>query len=187
MRKLLILLLTVAAVTTASAQKVAVKTNFLYDALLTANLGVELKLSDVTTLDLVGGWNQWKLNENKQWKHWLAQPEFRLWLCESFNGSFFGLHALGGVYSVSSVKLPFGLVPELANHKYEGHFIGAGISFGYQWVLGNKWNLEASIGAGYARIYYEKFDCIECPPRLANGHENYFGPTKATLSLLYFF
>ncbi len=44
-------------------------------------------------------------------KHWLVHPEFRYWLCERFNGHFFGVHLLGGEYNISKVKLPFGPGP----------------------------------------------------------------------------
>lgn len=45
----------------------------------------------------------------KIFKTRLVQPEFRYWLCERFNGHFFGVHGLGGEYNIAKVKLPFGL------------------------------------------------------------------------------
>ena len=76
------------------AQDIAVKTNLLYWATSTPNIGFEFGLGKRTTLDLVGGYNPWTLNkdDNKKIKHWMVMPEFRYWLCERFNGHFFGIH-----------------------------------------------------------------------------------------------
>ena len=73
--------------------KFAIKTNALYWATTTANLGFEVGLSKNLTLDVSGNYNPWKFSDHKQIKHWLVQPELRYWLCERFYGHFFGLHA----------------------------------------------------------------------------------------------
>lgn len=187
MKKLLIILFAVTLSGTVCAQKVAIKNNFLYDLSLTPNLGFEFRLGDATTLDISGGWNPFTFGDCKKWKHWMVQPELRIWTCESFNGSFFGIHAHGGIYNFSSMEMPFGLVKPLRDHRFEGYFYGGGLTYGHQWILGPHWNLEAAIGVGYARIYYEKFQCTDCSPILEKGYENYFGPTKASISFMYLF
>lgn len=175
------------------AQKAAVKTNLLYDATSTLNLGFELGLSPKWTLDISGNYNPWEFGDNRKMKHWLAQPEFRFWLCERFNGHFFGLHAHGGQYNWGGM-LPWGFSNgkmlgvesrQMSNYRYEGWLVGAGISYGYQWILGNRWNLEASVGVGYAHLNYGKYKCEKCGEKLSDEHRNYFGPTKASISLIY--
>ena len=96
------------------AQKVAVKTNVLYWATTTPNLGFEFGLGKKTSLELFGGYNPWNLDkgENKKMKHYLIQPEFRYWLCERFQGHFFGLHAGFSEYNVSGVRLPLPQFPK---------------------------------------------------------------------------
>ena len=49
----------------AYAQKVAVKSNLLYDATATFNLGVEFGLARKWTLDVPVNLNPWKFNEAK--------------------------------------------------------------------------------------------------------------------------
>ena len=44
------------------AQKVAVKTNLLYDATTTMNLGLEIGLGKKWSLDLSGNYNPWKFD-----------------------------------------------------------------------------------------------------------------------------
>ena len=89
-----------------SAQKIGIKTNVLYDATATINLGVEFAVSENWTLDISGNYNGWNFRENRKWKHFLIQPEARYWLCEKFNGHFFGLHAHGGEFNNGNVWTP---------------------------------------------------------------------------------
>ncbi|MDE7110131.1 MAG: DUF3575 domain-containing protein, partial [Muribaculaceae bacterium] len=52
------------------AQKFAVKTNIIYDALANINLGIEAKLAPRWTLDVNGDFNDWTFSEGKRYKHW---------------------------------------------------------------------------------------------------------------------
>lgn len=178
---LLLLLISVSL----AAQNVAVKTNLLYDATATVNLGAEIGLSPKWTLDLSGNYNGWTFSENKKWKHWLAQPEARYWLCERFNGHFVGAHLLGGQYNVGGIKLPFGLYKNLEDYRYEGWYAGVGLVYGYQWLLGKRWSIEAALGLGYIRAHYDQYDCPHCGEWRGSGNKNYLGVTKAAVSLIY--
>ena len=174
-----------------SAQQWAIKSNLLYDATTTMNLGVEVSLSEKWTLDLAGNWNPFQFEDNKKWKHWLAQPEFRYWTCRKFGGHFFAAHLLGGQYNIGNIAgLPDFLGTELSkleNYRYEGWFAGAGIGYGYAWMLGKHWNLEAEVAIGYAYSRYEQFQCVVCGEKLGGDSHHYFGPTKAAINLVYLF
>lgn len=166
----------------ATAQKVAVKTNMIHAAALTPNLAVEIGTGKKTSLDLYGGYNWFDLRDSKKWKHWIVQPEFRWWFCERFNGSFIGVHLHGGEFNVGGVG-PF---TTIKNNRYEGYYYGAGVSYGHQWILGNRWGFELELGLGYARMEYEKYGCRRCSPMTDEGHYNYFGPTKIQASFQFF-
>ena len=103
------------------AQRVVGKTNLLYWATGTPNLGVEVALNGRNTLALQGGWQPWQYSDTKKMKHWALQPEWKYWFCETFNGHYLGLHALGGQYNVGGINLPFGLLPTLDDHRYQGY------------------------------------------------------------------
>lgn len=168
--------------------KIAVKTNLLYDATSTLNLGVEFGLGRRTSLDVPINYNPWSFPKGRKLKHLMVQPEFRYWFCERFNGSFLGVHALGGIGNTANLKIPFGLWDDLEGHRYQGWFVGAGLSYGYQWYLGPHWNLEATIGGGYIYFNYDKYECGKCGNKLLNDKDkHYFGVTKAGLSLVYLF
>ncbi len=91
------------------AQDIAVKTNALYWLTTTPNLGVEFAVGDQTTFSLEGGYNPWTLNkeENRKLKHWMVLPEFRYWLCEAFNGHFFGVNSGYTFFNISGMPIPF--------------------------------------------------------------------------------
>lgn len=172
------------------AQKVAVKTNLLYGAYTyTPNLSMELGLGRKTTLSFGGGYNPWNLDgsseNNKKLVHWLGEVELRYWLCQRFNGHFFGFHVLGSEFNISQHKLPllFGKDSEL--YRYEGYAVGGGFSYGYQFILGKRWNLEATLGVGYARLNYDKYKCQKCGEKAGSEKKNYVGPTNAGVSLIY--
>lgn len=169
-------------------QEVALKSNLIADATTTFNLAAEIGISAKNTLDLYVNYNPWKFGDNKSFKHLMVQPEYRFWFCERFSGSFLGIHAHAGIFNVGGVDMPFGLWHKLKDYRYEGEFIGAGISYGYQWILNKHWNIEANIGAGYAYIHYDKYQCKDCGKRLKKDqNRNYLGPTKAAVSLVYLF
>jgi len=172
------------------AQQVALKTNLLYDATATPNLGLEVGVGKKHSVQVFYGLHPWKFGEGsdqKFLKHWVLNPEWRHWFCHRFNGSFVGIHAFGGQFNAANIKTPFGWWKELEDHRIEGWFIGGGISYGYQWILSRHWNLEAAIGIGAAYIDYDKFGCGICGKKLDDGDKIYVGPTKLALSLMYLF
>jgi hypothetical protein len=175
--------------TVASRAQVAIKNNVLYDIATTPNLGVEVGLSKKTTAQLFYGLNPWKFSDTKQMRHWTLIPEYRYWLCHKFSGHFFGIHAMGGEFNVQGIDDPAGLLPfdDLKNNRYEGWYVGGGLTYGYQWILGKHWNLEASLGVGYDYVQYKKSDCGTCGKLTEKDHTHYVGPTKLALSIMYLF
>lgn len=194
MRKLCalaVLIITILSGTYAKAQNVGIKTNILYDAALSPNLGFEVGLAPRWSFDISGNLNAWTVNDHK-WKHWLVQPEVRYWLCERFQGNFFALHLLGGQYNVGNIPGGFDFLgqnfSQLKDHRFQGWALGAGIAYGHAWILGKHWNLEAEIGIGWAYTRYDKFPCATCGTKEDEDRpHNYVGPTKAALNLVYLF
>ena len=143
-----------ASVNSSLAQKWAVKSNLLYDATATINLGVEAALGPRVTLDISGNYNPWEFGDAR-WKHWLIQPEVRYWLCESFNGHFFGLHAHYAEYNAGGINFN----ADFHRNRYQGHLYGAGLSYGNP--------------------------IAECGEVIRTRSRNYFGPTKIGLALIF--
>lgn len=161
----------------AAEERAAVKTNLLYDALLNVNLGAELKFAPHWSVDLSGNYNGWRLSNGRQWKHWMIQPELRYWTSrENMRGHFFAGHIFGGQFNTT-----------LNKYRRQGWAAGAGIGYGYSWSMADHWGLEAEIALGYARYSYDKFPCADCGRKIADRNKNYVGPTKAAITLVYYF
>jgi outer membrane protein OmpA-like peptidoglycan-associated protein len=164
--------------------KMGIKTNLLYDATATINLGIEVRTGEHTSLDLSGNYNNWSWKNDRKWKHYLVQPEFRWWPGGVFDGHFLGAHAHWALFNFGHLPhTPFS--EYMATHRLEGSLVGAGVSYGYRWNLNRRWALEATIGMGYAHMDYDEFLCGRCGEPLGHKTANWFGPTKAGLSLVF--
>lgn len=172
----------------AHAQQVALKTNLLYWGTTTPNLAVEIATGESTTLDIQGSYNPFRLSgkqSNKKLRHWMVMPEWRMWACEKYEGRFLGIHGFFSSYNAGNVHLPFGIFSGLKDHRYEGHAVGVGAGYGYQWQLSPHWNIEAQFALGYAYMDHKIYECHRCGEYIRKGHKHYVGPTKIGLSFVY--
>lgn len=173
------------------AQQVGVQTNLLYWATTTPNVGVEWRLSSHYTLSANLGYNAFNfpnrvnaegVQTNPKLHHWLVMPEVKYWFCRAFERHFVGLHLLYGQYNVGGMRFP----AFLSNARYKGWAAGAGVSYGYQWALGKRWGLEASLGLGYIYMDYDKYNCGACGDKIGSYRRHWIGPTKAAVSFIYY-
>lgn len=168
-----------------ASQKVAVKNNFLYDLTATPNLGVEFCFAPKWTADISGNYNPIAFSDGKKWKHWIVQPEVRYWFCESFNRHFVGMHLVGGVFNTGKINArPICFFPTHKDYRYEGESYGIGLGYGYHHILTPRISLEYSVGLGYVHSNYEQFQCMHCGDYIDTGKKDYFGLTKAAVSLV---
>ena len=178
----------------------AIKTNLLYGATTTPNLGVEFFLNRYFTLDIAAGWNPFVHRDNVKFAHWMIQPTLRYWIQEPFNGHLVGLSLMYCEFNVSGIRPPynwFGLFPRLAQggeptpdrrtYRFRGNAISASIQYGFQWVLSPRWSIEATINFGYMLLRYEQWTGGWCGERLPDNLRHYLGPTNAGISLIYIF
>ncbi len=166
---------------------VGIKTNALYWATATPNLGVEVRLAPKWTLEAEVGLNPFTNKHDdgsfgKSIKHFRLHPEVRYWFCESFYGHFLGLHVPYLIYNVSDIKL-LGTEDE----RHQGWGTGVGLSYGYSWVVGKHWNIEATVGVGYLYLESDKYPCTNCGQKIETTKKHYFGPTQAAVSAIYVF
>ncbi len=187
-----VLVLATFSISCARAQEFGIKTNVLSDAFMNINLGIEAGLAPKWTLDVEGEFNGWTLSHNRRWKHWAAQPEARYWFCQRFGGHFIGIHAHGGQYNIGGFDGWYHLLgtnaSKLKDERYQGWFLGAGVSYGYAFMLGRHWNLEAEVGIGYSYTKYDTYSpCAVCGDKLRSGDHHYVGPTRLAVNLVYLF
>jgi len=173
----------------------ALKECLTLDALRIPNLGFEMTLKPQLTLDIVGLYNPFQVSNTKKWKLWTIQPELRYRFNKKkkdiFSGSFVGLHAGYGQFNVAGVGgalniwnvLKLDMNKEKENH-LQGSFWDAGLSYGYNLKLSSRWGVEATVGFGYARYSYKRYEKVY-DDLLGEGTENYIGPTRASISIVY--
>ncbi len=159
-----------------SAQDVALKTNVLYWMTTTPNAAVEVAFSKKVTANIAAAYNPWTFSNGKKMRFWMVQPETRYWLCEKFEGHYLGVHLHAAQYYGGFSK-----------KRYDGYLAGGGFSYGYNWILSPHWNMEASIGIGYARLWYKESERIYCEKCYENKTKNYVGPTQVAFSFSYIF
>lgn len=171
---------------------VAIKSNILYDLTATISAGIEVGLAPRWSIDVSGNFNAWTMKNDRRWKHYLVQPEVRYWLCDRFMGHFLALHLHGGQYNFGGIKNSINFLgtnlSNLTTHRYQGWLAGAGVGYGYAFVLGRHWNLELEAGIGYAYTVFDEFECAGCGRKVnIDLNHHYFGPTKLAVNFVYLF
>ena len=195
-RSLIIFFLLLISGISVNAQRIGVKTNALYLATSTPNIGLEYAFADRFSLELEGGYNPWTLDSdrNMKAKHFLVSPEVRYWFCEAFNGHFIGINANYTLFNLSGVDVPAvffssarsAMVLEaLKNRRSEGWAAGAGLTYGCVWPIARRWNLECTVGLGYWYTDYDKFESRKCGLFQEHVSHGAFGPTALGISFIY--
>lgn len=172
---------------------IALKTNLLYDAATWLNFAVEVPIARRFSILYEHHCPWWVTDSNKLCLEFLSfGGEFRWWFSPRFRtgssamvqrdalvGHFLGVYGMGGKFDLQ------------ARHTgcYQGEFFSVGLTYGYSMPLCKRLNIEFSISAGYARIphrHYIPSDDWELliRDRSKSGTWNYFGPTKAEISLV---
>lgn len=169
-----------------SAQKVSVGNNLLYDATLTPNLRLGVRLSSHWSMGVTGGYRPWPTSDEKstKWKHLLVSPDLRYWTDSVNVHHFFGINPVYVHYNISGIKLPFNLYQLHKDRRYQGDFGGLGAFYGYSWPLGRHWNIEAAIGAIVGLAKYDTYECGHCGKPVGDDKKVLVFP-QAALNVVY--
>lgn len=171
----------------------SIRTNLLLDGLAEPNLGLEFAVGDHFSVGVDAGikpWPRWLAWDNdtrtntSHWRNFVVAPEFRYYLSEVFNGFFTGADFDYIHYNVGNVQLPFGLYPEVRDHRVQGSFFGAGLFVGYAWWPWQHWRLELEAGAAVGLAAYGRYDCPHCGSKLSDEKGVAWVP-KLALNLAY--
>lgn len=150
MKKSVIIKLVVAAVIliaarpSLSAQRIAVTTNLLEDALLTPNVGVDIVVADRQSLTFDTSFAPYKLSPKFSNKRMTLRTGYKYWFNQAFYAHYLGLDA---VFSSSDVCI--------GRASSRDEYIGIGIGYGYSFIIGKRLNIVPSVGLGvsYGKSY----------------------------------
>ena len=126
----------------ATAQRVALKTNTIDWITLSPNLSVEARLNSRLSLQMGFAANPFNFAiADLCLKNFRVEPELRYWFNRPMARHFMALSLTAGAYSLRH-----------ADHHFTGDAVGAGLSYGYAVVLSNHWNMEVEAGVGIAQL-----------------------------------
>lgn len=163
----------------ASSQNVALKSNMLYDALGVASLGIEVKTSKHSSLNLMGSYNPLKYCGAK-WKNFSLQPEYRYWFHRTFTGPFLAVNAAWGGFNTDKMH-----IGGLYGKHRQGHFYGAGIGAGYHLILSNRLSLDFTVEMDAIHCKYDKYREGDLPYMEGKFSSNAILPIGTGISLAF--
>ncbi len=171
--KLILFVVLLSYGSTGMAQRIAIKTNGLYWLTLSPNIGGEFRLSRHYSLDLSVAGN-FMSSDSYRLNFFQVAPELRYWFSRPMSRHYIGLTSFAGNYNFNF------------NHqKYTGDAVAAGLTYGFDWVISRRWNIETSLGIGLL-----KYRCFDYPegsirPESPNKDKTMFAPIKAGVSISY--
>ena len=159
---------------------IAVKTNLLFVAALTANLGFEAELWPHWSIDLPVWYSPYDIASTRKLRLLAVPPEVRWWPGVVMNGHFIGLHTHVAGFNVA--------INDKARYQDPNHALwGMGLSYGYafSWGKDNRWGIEFNIGVGFAEYDYDAYRNRRNGALFKSGSDVYWGVTRAGVNLSY--
>ena len=157
---------------------VALRTNLLYDATLSPNLGFDVRVDSAWTVGLLAGVNAWDIDktENKKWRHMLFSLRARKFRKNLFEKGYYEGDLIYSHFNVGNIKFPFGLYSAVKNHRLQGDLVALGGKYGYSWILARDWRIEAEGGIAVGYAWFKEYDCPHCGAFLGNGDRIFLLP-----------
>lgn len=159
--------------------RMALRTNLLYDATLSPNLGVDVRVDSAWTVGLLVGVNAWDIDKtkNKKWRHALFSLRARKYLKRSvFQKNYLEGDLIYSHYNVGNIKFPFGLYKSVQDRRLQGDLVALGGKYGYTWILARDWRVEAEAGVAVGYAWFKEYDCPHCGTFLGNGDRIFLLP-----------
>ena len=157
---------------------VALRTNLLYDATLSPNLGFDVRVDSAWTVGLLAGVNAWDIDkaDNKKWRHMLFSLRARKVRKNLFEKGYYEGDLIYSHFNVGNIKFPFGLYSAVKNHRLQGDLVALGGKYGYSWILARDWRIEAEGGIAVGYAWFKEYDCPHCGTVLGNGDRIFLLP-----------
>ena len=158
--------------------RVALRTNLLYDATLSPNLGLDVRVDSAWTVGLLAGVNAWDIDKekNKKWRHALFSLRARNYRKELFHKNYIEFDAIYSHFNVGNTKIPFGLYSAVKDRRLQGDLVALGGKYGYSWILARHWRIEAEAGVAVGYAWFKEYDCDHCGTYYGKGDRIFLLP-----------
>lgn len=160
----------------------ALKSNFLYDALLVPNLSLEASIGSGWTLG-AGGMLAWwsKDAKHRYWRIYGGDLEIRKYFGTLSKSKPLQGHHLGIYGDFLTYDFEFGAKGYQSKATY-----AAGIKYGYSHPIANRLNLDFALGIGYLHSNYKTYVPRDgCYVYQETKKRKWLGPTQAEISLVW--
>ena len=159
------------------------KTNMLYDVAAIPNIGLEIALGRNWSVEADWMYAWWSRDiGHRYWRVYGGEVGVRRWFGGKDRQVLTGHHV--GIYGqMLTYDFEFG-----GKGRQGGHWTwGGGVAYGYSLPVGRRLNIDFTIGFGYARGEYKKYHPDDgCYVWDSTHRLNWFGPTKAEVSLVWY-
>lgn len=165
--------------TASRGQQIALRNNLLYDATLTPNLGIEMRLDSTWSAGLRVGLNAWDIDKsaNKKWRHVLVAPNVRHYLNDTiFHKGYIEGDLIYSHFNVGNTRIPFNLYSGVKDRRLQGDLIALGCRYGYSWILSRTWRLETEAGIAVGYAWFDEYDCPTCGNYLGKDNRLFLLP-----------
>ena len=158
--------------------RVALRTNLLYDATLTPNLGMDVRVDSLWTVGLLAGLNAWDIDKakNKKWRHMLFSLRARKYRDSLFHKGYFEGDFIYSHFNVGNTKIPFGIYSAVKDRRLQGDLVALGGKYGYSWILSRTWRIEAEAGVAVGYAWFKEYDCDHCGTYYGKGDRIFLLP-----------
>ena len=158
--------------------RMALRTNLLYDATLSPNLGMDVRVDSAWTVGLLVGINAWDINKekNKKWRHALFSIRARKYRDSLFHKGYYEADLIYSHFNVGNTKIPFGIYSAVKDRRLQGDLIALGGKYGYSWILSRTWRIEAEAGVAVGYAWFKEYDCDHCGTYYGKGDRIFLLP-----------
>lgn len=165
-------------------KKWSIRTNTLLLMTGSLNLGVNYAIRPQWSIGGQMSYNPWSYGKTRI-RHLLIKPDFRYWLCDNNGGHFLSGNIQYARYNVGGLPKSPIFSEDIQKNRYQGTATGAGMGYGYSWIIGNRLNLEFEIGLGILYKSYTKYPCTNCGTAITEKSKLVLAPDKLALNLVY--
>lgn len=148
----------------------------------TMNLSAMYSVSRRSSLGATVRWNpfEWGNDQDaKLYKMRAFELDYRWWPWHVYSGWWLTANAQVREYNVANV---WG-----KDYNEQGWAVGAGLGFGYTYMLNDHWNIEAGASAWAGYKDYKKYECPECGMLIKKGSKSFVEPDRVFINIVYVF
>lgn len=173
---ILVILFSLIGIREAKAQGIAIKTNVAGWAVFVPNIGVDLCVSESSSLEAIfykSATDSWLMDGNFT----ALQLGYRYWFdSEPLNSFFCGITATPARYEI-----------KVNGNKHKGDCIPYGVNIGYCWPLSDKLNFEISYGIGGLYFFEDLYGYNKDGEYVVkwSRDKNRFAPTNIGINISY--